>query len=136
MEVYDHYMLIHRLVTALEDDSEPPDFSSATYDRFPPNYEMFSSLALLAYITDYLRCEKTLSGVAMRMWVEERLPRNSCAHLQDDEVLIKPRSSNAVAQCVNGERRNLCRSIGRMHLVNETEFIILKDLCNFSDLCY
>ncbi|KAL5960729.1 hypothetical protein TSMEX_011535 [Taenia solium] len=67
MVVYGHYVSLFRLVTALQEDSGTPDLSTAAYNRFPPNYEVFPSLALLVHMAAHLRCVKTLSAVTARL---------------------------------------------------------------------
>ncbi|KAH9284893.1 hypothetical protein ECG_03374 [Echinococcus granulosus] len=69
MTMYDHYVSLCRLLTALQEGSGTPDFSSAAYNRFPPNYAIFPSLALLVYMAAHLKCEKTPSAVAVRLWL-------------------------------------------------------------------
>ncbi|VDM30463.1 unnamed protein product [Hydatigera taeniaeformis] len=77
MAMYDHYVSLCRLLTALKEGDAEADFSSAAYNRFPPSYEMFPSLALLVYIASHLRCQEAPSGVAVRLWVVNAFLRTS-----------------------------------------------------------
>ncbi|CDI96942.1 expressed conserved protein [Echinococcus multilocularis] len=77
MVVYDHYVSLCRLLTALQEDSGIPDFSSAAYNRYPPNYAVFPSLALVVHMAAHLRCEETPSAVATRLWVVNALLRTT-----------------------------------------------------------
>uniref|UniRef100_A0A0R3VZM0 MOR2-PAG1_N domain-containing protein n=1 Tax=Taenia asiatica TaxID=60517 RepID=A0A0R3VZM0_TAEAS len=88
MSVYEHYVSLCRLLTALQEGSRIPDLSSAAYNRFSPIYEMFPSLALLVYMAAHLKCEATPSVVAMRLWVVHAFLRtntdaNDGARLKD-----------------------------------------------------
>lgn len=87
MVMYDHYVSLSRLLTALGEGDGVPDFSSAVYNRFPPNYEMFPSLALLVGMAAHLRCESAPSGVALRLWVVNAFLRT--ANDADDVVRLK-----------------------------------------------
>ncbi|KAL5104652.1 hypothetical protein TcWFU_003510 [Taenia crassiceps] len=77
MLVYEHYVSLYRLLTALQDGGRVPDFSSAAYNRYPPNCVMFPSLALLVHMTVHLRCEATPSVVAMRLWLANAILRTA-----------------------------------------------------------
>ncbi|VDK34545.1 unnamed protein product [Taenia asiatica] len=77
MVVYGHYVSLCRLVTALQENSGTPDLSSAAYNRFPPSYEVFPSLALIVYMAAHLRCVKTPSAVATRLWMANAFLRTT-----------------------------------------------------------
>lgn len=54
--------------SAVKEDSETPNFLFAAYNRFPLNYEMLPSSALLVCMAAHL-FEETPSGAAARMLV-------------------------------------------------------------------
>ncbi|KAL5106270.1 hypothetical protein TcWFU_006112 [Taenia crassiceps] len=96
MVMYDHYVSLCRLLTALEEGDGIPDFSSAAYNRFPPNYEVFPSLALLVSMAAHLRCEETPSCVAVRQWVVNAFLRTA----NDAEDVVRLRNVVAVFSTV------------------------------------
>ncbi|KAL5965237.1 hypothetical protein TSMEX_007057 [Taenia solium] len=106
MVMYDHYVSLCRLLTALGEGGGIPDFSSGAYNRFPPNYEMFPSLALVVSMAAELRCESAPSGVALRLWVANAFARTG----SDVEDVVRLKNVvelfSTVLKCVSKVKLN------------------------------
>lgn len=69
MILYDHYVSLSHLLTALQTPNVIPDLKSPIYNRFPQIHIAFPSLKLLVNIACHLKTQESPSAIAQRKWL-------------------------------------------------------------------